>query len=107
MAKIIQGSEFDKEVIKSDKPVMVDFFATWCGPCKMIAPAVEELSNEMGGKVKVLKMDIDEESASQVAMQYNIRSVPTLMFFKNGQVFDKIIGAMPKASIAEKLNKMI
>ncbi|MDR1210358.1 MAG: thioredoxin [Clostridiales bacterium] len=102
MAKVISGSEFETEVLRSELPVMVDFYAEWCGPCKMLAPAVEELSRENEGKVKIVKVDIDQ--SSNVAYQYNIRSVPTLMFFKNGEPVDRVIGAVPKAALEERIN---
>ncbi|KAI4453771.1 Thioredoxin [Holotrichia oblita] len=105
MAKIIAGVEFENEVLKSDLPVMVDFYAEWCGPCKMIAPSLEALSQEMAGKAKVVKVDIDKES--DIVTTYNIRSVPTLMFFKNGEVVDKIIGAVPKEVIFDKMNLLL
>lgn len=105
MAKIIAGVEFESEVIKSEIPVLVDFYASWCGPCKMIAPVVEELSNELQGKAKIVKVDIDE--ADDVVNQYNIRSVPTLMFFKDGKVVDQIVGAVPKNIMHDKVKNML
>lgn len=105
MAKVIAGIEFESEVLKSDVPVLVDFFAEWCGPCKMIAPSLEDLSREMEGKAKVVKIDIDQ--ANDIVATYGIRSVPTLMFFKNGEIVDKIIGAVPKETMEAKINGMI
>lgn len=105
MAKVIAGVEFESEVIKSDIPVLVDFYASWCGPCKMIAPVVEELSTEMSGKAKIVKIDIDE--ADDVAAKYNIKSVPTLMFFKNGEVVDQIVGAVPKNIMHDKMQSLL
>ncbi len=105
MAKIIASLEFENEVLKSDIPVMVDFYAEWCGPCKMIAPFLEDLSKEMEGKAKVVKVDIDK--ANDIAITYNIRSVPTLMFFKDGEMVDKIVGAVPKETMAAKMNGII
>ena len=104
MAKIISGSEFENEVLKSNLPVMVDFFAEWCMPCKMIAPSVEEISQETVGKAKVVKIDIDDPTAIEIAMKFNVRSVPTLMFFKNGEPVDIVVGAVPKETMEEKLN---
>jgi thioredoxin 1 len=93
---------FEEEVVKSDKPVLIDFWAVWCGPCKIIAPVVEELAVEYEGKVKVGKLDVDENQ--QVSIKYGVRSIPTLLIFKNGKVKDTIIGAVPKAQVVQKLN---
>ncbi|MFO0581813.1 MAG: thioredoxin [Anaeromyxobacter sp.] len=100
---ILQDATFDKEVLKSDVPVLVDFWAVWCGPCKAIAPHVEALASEYKGKVKVAKMDVDEHQ--QVPQQYGIRSIPTLLVFKGGRVVDTIVGAVPKAKLEESLKK--
>ncbi len=100
---VLQDATFDKEVLKSDVPVLVDFWAVWCGPCKAIAPAVEELAKQYKGKVKVAKMDVDEHQ--QVPQQYGIRSIPTLLVFKGGRVVDTIVGAVPKAKLEESLKK--
>jgi thioredoxin 1 len=100
---ILQDATFDKEVLKSDVPVLVDFWAVWCGPCKAIAPAVEQLAAEYKGKVKVAKMDVDEHQ--QVPQQYGIRSIPTLLVFKGGRVVDTIVGAVPKAKLEESLKR--
>jgi thioredoxin 1 len=97
----IDDTNFKNEVLSSDKPVLVDFWAVWCGPCKMIAPVVEELANEYDGKLKVTKMDVDANP--QTAMQYGIRSIPTLMVFKGGQVVEQIVGAVPKRHLIEKV----
>lgn len=105
MSKVITGVEFDQEVLKSEKPVVVDFFATWCGPCKMIAPAVSELENDMKDKAKVLKLDIDQ--AEEVCMKYGVRSVPTLLYFKNGEEVARIVGAVPKNIMMDKLNSIL
>jgi thioredoxin 1 len=102
---ILQDATFDKEVLKSDIPVLVDFWAVWCGPCKAIAPAVEELAKQYKGKVKVAKMDVDEHQ--HVPQQYGIRSIPTLLLFKGGRVVDTIVGAVPKAKLEESLKKAI
>lgn len=89
------------ELINSDKPVLVDFWAEWCGPCKMIGPVVEELAREFDGKAVVAKMDVDQNA--QIPMQFGIRSIPTLMVFKNGQMIDKVIGAVAKSVLEQKL----
>ncbi len=101
----LQDATFDKEVLKSDVPVLVDFWAVWCGPCKAIAPAVEELAKQYKGKVKVAKMDVDEHQ--QVPQQFGIRSIPTLLLFKGGRVVDTIVGAVPKSKLEDSLKKAI
>ena len=94
---------FEQEVLKATIPVLVDFWAVWCGPCKMIAPIVDELSVEYDGKLKIGKVDVDNHQ--QIAMQYGIRSIPTLLIFKAGKVVEQIVGAAPKKSLVEKLSK--
>ncbi len=101
----ITDSTFENEVIKSDRPVVVDFWATWCGPCKMIAPILEEVATEYDGKLKVAKMDVDANTT--IASQYSIMSIPTLLFFKNGQLVDQVIGAIPKAQLLKRLSKIL
>jgi thioredoxin 1 len=101
----LQDATFDKEVLKSDVPVLVDFWAVWCGPCKAIAPAVEELAKQYKGKVKIAKMDVDEHQ--QVPQQFGIRSIPTLLLFKGGRVVDTIVGAVPKSKLEDSLKKAI
>ena len=96
---------FEEEVVNSDKPVLIDFWAVWCGPCKIIAPVIEELAGEYEGKVKVGKLDVDENQ--RVSIKYGVRSIPTLLIFKNGKVKDTIIGAVPKAQIVQKLNSAL
>src|SRR5712692_9982235 len=99
--KSISDAEFQQEVLGADQPVLVDFWAEWCGPCKMIAPMVEELAGEYDGKLKVAKMDVDANP--RTAMQYGIRSIPTLLVFKGGRVVEQIIGAVPKRHLLEKV----
>ncbi len=96
---------FESEVIKSDKPVIIDFWAAWCGPCRMIAPIIEELAAEYDGKVKVGKLDVDENQ--QTAIKYGVRSIPTVLFIKDGEVKEAIIGAVPKSMFVDKLQKLI
>ena len=102
---ILQDSTFDQEVLKNDTPVLVDFWATWCGPCKAIAPTVDELATQYKGKLKVGKLDVDTHQ--QVPQQYGIRSIPTLLVFKGGRVIDTIIGAVPKAKLEESIKRAI
>ena len=99
----LQDGTFDQEVLKSDTPVLVDFWAVWCGPCKAIAPAVDEIAKEYKGKLKVGKVDVDH--AQQVAQRYGIRSIPTLLVFKGGRVVDTIVGAVPKSKLVDAVSK--
>ncbi len=102
---VLQDATFEKEVLKSDVPVLVDFWAVWCGPCKAIAPTVDELAKQYKGKVKVAKMDVDEHQ--QVPQQYGIRSIPTLLVFKGGRVVDTIVGAVSKSKLEDSLKKAL
>jgi thioredoxin 1 len=98
-------ANFDGEVLKSDKPVLVDFWAPWCGPCRMLAPMVEELSQEYAGKVKVGKLNTDDNS--EVATQFRISAIPTLLFFKGGKVVDQLVGVHPKPEIKKRLDSLL
>lgn len=104
-AAAVTTADFEKEVLQSDVPVLVDFWAVWCGPCRMIAPHVDAVAEEFAGKAKVFKVDTDTDP--DIGTKYGIMSIPTLLFFKNGQVADQVIGAVPKKEIAERLNKLI
>ncbi len=101
----ITDDNFQTEVINSNQPVLIDFWATWCGPCRMIAPIVEELASEYNGKVKIGKLDVDENQ--ETSIRYGVRSIPTLLIFKDGKIKDTIIGAVPKSQIVQKLNSAL
>ncbi len=101
----ITDANFEDEVAKSELPVLIDFWAVWCGPCRMIAPIVEELASEYDGKVKIGKLDVDNNQ--QTSIKFGVRSIPTLLTFKGGEVKEVIIGAVPKAQIVQKLNAVL
>jgi len=101
----VSDSDFEEEIIKADIPAMVDFWAEWCGPCKMVGPVVESLAKEYRGKVKIAKMDVDENR--ETPAKFGIRSIPTLILFKEGKVAHTIIGAVPKGDIEEELKKLL
>lgn len=107
MANIMEVSDesFDSEIMDSDIPAMVDFWAEWCGPCKMVSPVVEELASEYRGKIKIAKMDVDKNR--QTPARFGIRNIPTLILFKGGEVTKTIVGAQPKSSIEGELKKLL
>ncbi len=101
----ISSTDFEAQVLQSDIPVLVDFWATWCGPCRAIAPSVEQIAQEYAGKAKVYKVDVDAEGS--LAMQFNVMSIPALLVFKGGKVVDQMVGAAPKATIAQMLDRAL
>ena len=105
MALEITDANFDELVLKSDKPVMIDFWAEWCGPCRMVGPIVEDIAGEYAGKVVVGKVDVDANSG--ISTKYGIRNIPTILFFKGGNVADKQVGAVPKSALVNKLNALL
>lgn len=102
---VVSTQNFDSEVVKSNLPVLVDFWASWCAPCRMIAPVVEELAKEYNGKLKVAKLDVDANR--EIAMSYGIMSIPTLLIFDNGQVADQLVGAVPKSMLVDKIKRVL
>jgi thioredoxin 1 len=101
----LTDANFQSEVIDSKVPVLVDFWATWCGPCRMIAPSIEQLAQEYDGRVKVVKVDVDH--AQKTAQGFGIRSIPTLLIFKDGKIADQLVGAVPKSAIEDKLKSVL
>jgi len=105
MALEITSANFEETVLKSDKPVLVDFWAEWCGPCRMVGPIVDELHTDYLGKAVVGKVNVDDQQ--EIAAQYGIRNIPTILFFKNGEMVDKNVGVAPKADLAKKIDALI
>ncbi len=105
MALEITDATFDEVVLKSDKPVLVDFWAAWCGPCRMVAPIIDELTEEFTGKAVVGKVDVDANQ--EFAAKYGVRNIPTVLLFKNGEIVDKQVGVAPKATYAQKIEAHI
>lgn len=101
----ISEENFEEEVMKSEKPVILDFYADWCGPCKMMSPVIDELAGDYDGKVKIGKVNTDENRA--VAAKYNVMSIPTIILIKDGQVVDQVVGAVPKTVLEQKINNML
>ena len=105
MAIAVNDSNFEEVVLKAEHPVLVDFWAEWCGPCKMMLPIVEEISKEFEGKITVAKVDVD--SSQGTAAKFGIRNIPTILFFKGGSVVDKQVGAVPKTTLVSKINALL
>ncbi len=103
--KSLNSTNFDQEVLKSDVPVLVDFWAEWCGPCKALSPILDEIATELSGKATVMKVNVDE--AGDLAQKYGIRGIPTLIFFKNGEVKSTLVGNQPKQEIVKNINSLI
>ncbi|MHA3773197.1 thioredoxin [Verrucomicrobiota bacterium sgz303538] len=101
----ITNANFDEEVLKSPTPVLLDFWAPWCGPCRMISPVVDEIADAKAGTVKVGKVNVDDEQ--NLAMRFRVNSIPALLFFKNGEVVDQVVGAVPKAALVAKLDALV
>ena len=101
--KVVTDATFEEEVLKSEKPVVVDYWAEWCGPCRMVAPVLEEIASEHGDKIDVVKLNVDENPA--VAQRYGIMNIPTLSVFKGGEVVDRIVGFVPKSAITSMISK--
>ncbi len=100
----VSSTEFDTEVLESDLPVLVDFWAEWCAPCRMMSPVIEELAQEFNGRINVLKLNVDDNQ--ETAQQYGIRSIPTLILFRDGEEVERLVGFMAKAQIADRLGKI-
>jgi len=105
MALEITSANFEETVLKSDKPVLIDFWAEWCGPCRMVGPIVDELHTDYDGKAVIGKVNVDDQQ--EIAAQYGIRNIPTILFFKDGEIVDKNVGVAPKGDLAKKINALL
>ncbi|WP_069999598.1 thioredoxin [Cellulosilyticum sp. I15G10I2] len=105
MAYKFTDNNFEEDVLQSQMPVVIDFYADWCGPCKMMSPVIDELASDYEGKVKIGKLNTDENRS--IATKYNIMSIPTILLMKNGQVVDTVVGAMPKTALQDKIDRML
>ena len=102
---ILTEDNFEQQVLKADQPVLVDFWASWCGPCRMVLPLIDQLAEEYAGRVKVGKVNVDEQA--KLAIEYNVMTIPTIIVFKNGEIVEQVSGAYPKAHFEEMLNKAL
>ncbi|MCL2574740.1 MAG: thioredoxin [Defluviitaleaceae bacterium] len=105
MIKTVDTNTFQNEVIQSDVPVVVDFFATWCGPCKLMSPILDQLAEEFESTAKIVKLDVDQ--SKEIATQYSVKGMPTFIFFKDGEIVDRIMGSQPKDELKSKISAMI
>jgi thioredoxin 1 len=105
MAQAVNDSNFDAVVTASDQPVVVDFWATWCGPCRMISPIVDQMAEKYAGRVSVVKCNVDE--STDIPVKFGIRNIPTLLFFKNGELVDRVVGAVPQAELEKKIEALL